>query len=114
VDRSGIYLAQLFERLGIADAIKPKAKLKQGGYVAELIANGEAEIGIHQISEILPVAGVSLAGPLPDGIQNYTIYAAGIGASAKELAAAKAFMDWLASPETTAVLKARGMDRPPS
>src|SRR3954465_1567168 len=77
---SGINLAKLFERLGIADAIKPKAKLKQGGYVADLVSSGEAEIGIHQISEILPAPGVTLIGPLPAEIQNYTVYAAGVGA----------------------------------
>ena len=73
---SGIYLTGLFDKLGIAAEIKPKAKLKKGGYVAELIANGEAELGLHQISEILPVKGVKLAGPLPAELQKYTVYVA--------------------------------------
>jgi molybdate transport system substrate-binding protein len=111
---SGIYVTQMLEKLGIADAIKPKAKLKQGGYVADLVASGDAEIGIHQISEILPVSGVTLVGPLPPEIQNYTVYAAGIGASAKQPEAAKALVDWLAGQQAAAVLKAKGMDRPPS
>ena len=64
---SGIYLTGLFDKLGIAAEIKPKAKLKQGGYVADLIASGEAELGLHQISEILPVKGVKLVGPLAGG-----------------------------------------------
>ena len=81
---SGIYLTGLFDKLGIAADIKPKAKLKRGGYVAELIANGEAELGLHQISEILPVKGVKLVGPLPAEIQNYTTYAAAVGADAKQ------------------------------
>ena len=76
---SGIYLTGLFDKLGIAAEIKPKAKLKQGGYVADLIASGEAELGLHQISEILPVKGVKLVGPLPAEIQNYTTYAAAVG-----------------------------------
>src|SRR5881227_2390713 len=76
---SGIYLTGLFDKLGIAAEIKPKAKLKQGGYVAELIASSEAELGLHQISEILPVKGVKLVGPLPAEILNYTIYAAAVG-----------------------------------
>ena len=62
---SGIYFDGLLARLGIADEVRPKAKLKQGGHVADLVASGEAELGVHQISEILPVKGVVLVGPLP-------------------------------------------------
>jgi molybdate transport system substrate-binding protein len=75
---SGIYVAKLLQRLGIADQVKPKEKLKQGGYVADLISSGQSELGIHQISEIVPAKGVTLVGPLPADIQNYTVYAAGI------------------------------------
>src|SRR5262249_25670514 len=75
---SGIYVAGLLDKLGIAGEVKPKAKLIPGGAVAAHIAKGEAELGIHQISEILPVKGVTLVGPLPADIQNYTVYAAGI------------------------------------
>ena len=111
---SGIYLSGLFDKLGIAAEIKPKAKLKKGGYVAELIANGEAEIGLHQISEILPVKGVKLVGPLPAEIQNYTTYAAAVGADAKQADAARALIKLLTGPTADSVLKARGMERPPS
>ena len=111
---SGIYLASLFEKLGIAGAVKPKAKLKQGGYVADLIVSGEAELGIHQISEILPVKGVTLVGPLPAEIQNYTTYAAGLSAGARDVAAAKALIQALAGPMAAPVLKSKGMDGPAS
>jgi molybdate transport system substrate-binding protein len=111
---SGIYLTGLFDKLGIAADIKPKAKLKKGGYVAELIANGEAELGLHQISEILPVKGVKLVGPLPAEIQNYTTYAAAIGADAKQPDAARALIKLLIGPAAESVLKARGMERPPA
>jgi molybdate transport system substrate-binding protein len=111
---SGIYLSGLFDKLGIAADIKPKAKLKQGGYVAELIANGEAELGLHQISEILPVKGVKLVGPLPAEIQNYTTYAAGVGTEAKQPEAARAMLKLLTGAAADGVLKARGMERPPS
>jgi molybdate transport system substrate-binding protein len=111
---SGIYLTGLFDKLGIAADIKPKAKLKQGGYVAELIANGEAELGLHQISEILPVKGVKLVGPLPAEIQNFTTYAAAIGKEAKQPDGAAAMLKLLAGPAAEPVLKARGMERPPS
>ncbi len=111
---SGIYLTGLFDKLGIAADIKPKAKLKQGGYVADLIASGEAEIGLHQISEILPVKGVKLVGPLPAEIQNYTTYAAAVSADAKQPDAARAMIKLLTGPPADSVLKARGMERPPS
>ena len=75
---SGIYIDKLLVKLGIADQIKPKAKLKQGGHVADLIVSGEAELGIHQISEIVPVKGAALVGPLPKEIQNTTTYAAAL------------------------------------
>jgi molybdate transport system substrate-binding protein len=107
---SGIYVAGLIDKLGIAAEVGPKAKLIHGGAVAEHIANGEAELGIHQISEILPVKGTTLVGPLPADIQNYTVYAAGLGASAKESDAAKALLKALSGPAAADVLKAKGME----
>jgi molybdate transport system substrate-binding protein len=107
---SGIYIEKLLERLGIADQIKPKAKLKQGGHVADLIVSGEAELGLHQISEILPVKGAELVGPLPKEIQNTTTYAAGISATAKNKAGAEALIKMFSEPAAAAVLKAKGME----
>jgi molybdate transport system substrate-binding protein len=107
---SGIYVAKLLERLGIADDVKPKAKLKQGGYVADLVVSGEAELGIHQISEIVPVKGVTLVGPLPREIQNYTTYAAGIAAGTAHEDAARALVRFFSGPSATAILKAKGME----
>jgi molybdate transport system substrate-binding protein len=109
---SGIYFDKLLDRLGIADQVRSKAKLKAGGYVAELVANGEAEIAIHQISEIVPVKGVTLAGPLPAEIQNTTVYSAGIGSAAKDDAAAKALVAFLAGPAIDPILKSKGMQKP--
>lgn len=96
---SGIYIDKLIERLGIAGDVRAKAKLKKGGYVADLIVSGEAELGLHQISEIVPVKGAVLVGPLPKEIQNTTTYAAGLGARTSESAGA--------------VLRAKGMDPAP-
>ena len=107
---SGIYIDKLLVKLGIADQIKPKTKLKQGGHVADLIASGEAELGIHQISEIVPVKGVTLVGPLPKEIQSTTTYAAGLSASAKDKAAATELIKYLSGPDAAAVLKSKGMD----
>jgi molybdate transport system substrate-binding protein len=107
---SGIYVEKLLERLGIADQIKPKEKLKQGGYVADYVESGQAELGIHQISEIVPHAGVTLVGPLPKEIQNYTVYAAGIGRGTRDAAAAKALIASLDGPSAQALFKSKGME----
>jgi molybdate transport system substrate-binding protein len=107
---SGIYVAGLLDKLGVAAEVKPKAKLIPGGAVAEHIARGEAELGIHQISEILPVKGITLVGPLPADIQNNTVYAAGLGANGKESEAAKALLKTLSGPAAADVLKSKGME----
>ena len=107
---SGIYVADLLDKLGIAGEIKPKAKLQQGGHVSDLVKSGEAEIGIHQNSEIVGQAGVTLVGPLPKDIQNYTTYAVGLGSAAKQAEAAKAFIKVLTGPSAAAVLKSKGME----
>jgi molybdate transport system substrate-binding protein len=109
---SGIYVAGMLEKLGIAAEVKGKSKLIKGGAVAEHIANGEAELGIHQISEILPVKGVTLVGPLPADLQNYTIYAAALSANAKEPDGAKALLARLTGPAAVGVLKSKGMEAP--
>ncbi len=109
---SGIYLAQLFETMGIADAIKAKAVLVPGGLVAERVATGEAELGIHQISEILAVPGATLVGALPADLQNYTVYAGGVSTASRDSAAAQAFLAVLHSSRALAVLQEKGMEAP--
>jgi len=107
---SGIYIDKLLVKLGVADQIRPKAKLKNGGHVADLIVAGEAELGMQQISEIVPVKGVALVGPLPKEIQNTTIYAAGLSAAAKDIDAAKALIKTFSGPVASALLKSKGME----
>jgi molybdate transport system substrate-binding protein len=107
---SGIYIDKLLERLGIADQVRPKAKLKKGGHVADFIVSGEAELGLHQISEIVPVKGVVLVGPLPKKIQNTTTYAAGLSASTANKDAANALIKMFSGPAAAAVLKSKGME----
>ncbi len=75
---SGVYVAKLMQRLGIADELKDKIKLVDGVPVAELVAKGEIEIGMQQINVILPVAGIDYVGPLPSELQGYVVFAAGI------------------------------------
>jgi molybdate transport system substrate-binding protein len=106
---TGIYLKTLFVRLGIADELKPKIKLAATA-AAAAVANGEAEIGMTQISEILPFAGAELVGPLPPEIQVYTNFPAAISASAKAAEPASALIKYLSTPEAGAVLKAKGLE----
>ncbi|HXP98224.1 MAG TPA: substrate-binding domain-containing protein [Telmatospirillum sp.] len=109
---SGIYLDQLFQRLGLADAVKAKAVLVQGGLVADRLVTGDATVGMQQISELLAVKGVRLVGPLPAAIQNYTIYAGGIGATSGQPEAAQRLLDFLQSEAALALLRKNGMDSP--
>src|SRR3984893_9447562 len=109
---SGIYVGKLLERLGIAKEVNAKAILIHGGAVADHIADGEAEIGIHQISEILAVKGAVLVGPLPAAIQNFTVYSAGVGTAARDGAkdGAIALVKFLAGPHAGPIIKAKGME----
>jgi molybdate transport system substrate-binding protein len=107
---SGIHFAGLLRQLGIADAVKPKTTLVPGGYPAELVARGEVEMVVHQISEIVPVKGVTLVGPLPRAVQKVTTYPAGIAGKATAREAARAFVAFLTSPATKAKLAAAGLD----
>jgi molybdate transport system substrate-binding protein len=108
---TGIYLKGLFERLGIAEQLKGKTKLlPPSNPAAHAVANGEAEIGMTQISEILPYEGAELVGPLPADIQLTSVYPAAVGTGAKEAEAAKAFIKFLTTPAAAAVLKAKGLE----
>lgn len=108
---SGIYIAQLLQRLGIADAVRAKTVLVPGGLVAERVARGEAAIGLQQISELLAVPGVALVGPLPAEVQIYTVYAGGIGA-AQQTEAARKLLTLLAGDGARRVLAEKGMEPP--
>jgi molybdate transport system substrate-binding protein len=104
------YIKSLFDRLGIADEVKPKLKPQPtSNPAAKAVANGEAELGITQISEILPYAGAELVGPLPADIQLYTVYPAAIAADTKADDGAKALIKFLTAPAAIAVLKAKGL-----
>ena len=111
--RAASYVDNLLVRLGIADQIRPKAKLKNGRPCRSTsIVSGEAELGVHQISEIVPVKGAVLVGPLPQEIQNTTTYAAGMSRSqSNQQAAAQALIKCARrAPTAAAVLKSKGME----
>jgi molybdate transport system substrate-binding protein len=106
---SGVYLKTLFEKLGIADELKTKLKLLPGP-AGEAAASGEVEIGLTQISEILPYTNAELAGPLPADVQTYTYFSASVSAVTKDAELAKAFIKFLVAPSAIAVIKAKGME----
>src|SRR5450631_2613941 len=107
---SGVYLAKLLERMGIADQMKDKTKFPPpSGNAANLVVSGEAELAIQQEPEVMAVAGVDMVGPLPGDLNNITVYAAGVGSGTKEADAAKALIKFLHTPEAAAVCKARGL-----
>jgi molybdate transport system substrate-binding protein len=107
---SGIHFAAVLQRFGIADAMKPKTTLVPGGYPAELVAKGEVEMVVHQISEIVPVKGVVLVGPLPRDVQKVTTYSAGIASKAATPDVARAFVAFLSSLAMKPKFAAAGLD----
>lgn len=109
---SGIYLAQLFQQMGIADQLKPKSVLVQGGLVADRIVDGKADIALQQSSELMGVPGVQFVGPIPLMVQNYTIYSGGVSVGSGNRAAADALLLALANPENGKILKSKGLDSP--
>jgi molybdate transport system substrate-binding protein len=107
---SSIYFANLLQRLGIAEEMKAKTRLTASGESAKPVAAGEVELAIGQISEIVPVRGAELLGPLPAELQVYTAFTAGAAANAKDAAAAKSLIKFLTTPAAAQILKARGLD----
>jgi len=108
---SGVHFAKLLEGMGIAEEMKGKTKYPPaGGNAASLVATGEAELAIQQKPEIMNVAGVDVAGPLPRDLNKVTIFAAGITSNGKNADAAQALLKFLQSPEAAKVFKASGFD----
>ena len=108
---SGIYLKALLPRLGIADALKDRIRLlPPENPIGLAITNGEVELGMTQISEILPYPGAQLVGPLPADIQSVTVFTIAAGTNALQPEPAQALIKFLATPAAAAVLKAKGLD----
>ena len=111
---SGVYIeTELFKRLGIEDAMKPKARMIPATPVAEIVARGEAELGFQQVAEILPIPGITFAGRLPEEVQKNTVFSAGIATKAQHPAAARALIASMASPAAGPTLKTMGLDPAP-
>jgi molybdate transport system substrate-binding protein len=109
---SGLYMAKLMERLGIADEMKAKTKLVDGVPVAEVVAKGEAEIGMQQINVILPIAGIDYVGPLPSDLQDYVVFAAAVLAVSKQPEAATAMIRFMAEPAAAPLIRKGNMEPP--
>ena len=107
---SGQYMPTLFDKLGIADQIAPKAVIPSSGSVGEAVARGEADVGLQQVSELLPVPGIKVIGPLPDAVQLVTVFSAGTFANASEPRAARMLVERLTSSAARALYTAKGLE----
>lgn len=108
---SGIHFAQVVQRLGLTEELKPKTILiGGGGNVGEAVAKGEAEMGVQMTTELLPVPGTQYVGPLPGELQDMMVFAAGVGASGQQRGAGSAFIKFLLSPQGTHILEATGLE----
>ena len=106
---SGIHFAEVIARLGIAGEVRRKANISDS-YVGEVTARGETELAVQQISELLPVAGIDIVGPLPDELQKVTVFSAGIASASKEPEAGKALITFLASPAAKDTIVRSGLE----
>jgi len=112
IGTSGKHVTEVLSKLKILDQVLAKAKLGQGGQVAEAVARGEVELAIHQISEILPVKGVRFAGPLPPELQKFTVYVAARAPSSKAAGMAARFIAHLSSAQARGTLAPAGYTSP--
>jgi molybdate transport system substrate-binding protein len=108
---SGVYFTKMIEKLGIADAVKAKSKFPPtAGFVGTLLTDGEVDIAFQSKPELTTTAGVDVIGPPPGDLGHTNVFAAGVGANAKNAAAANAFLKFVTTPEAQAVFKAKGFD----
>jgi molybdate transport system substrate-binding protein len=108
---SGVYLTDLFQRLGVAEEIKGKLKQTPTGiFVGSIVASGEAEIGFQQVSELSNFPGVDFVGPLPTDIQQITVFSTGIQVGAKHVEAANAWVKFLTAPAAATAFKTKGLE----
>jgi molybdate transport system substrate-binding protein len=107
---SGVYVAELFERLGIAQTLGDRARQVKGVPIGELVARGEAEIGFQQVSELLPVAGIDVIRELPPGIEKVETFATGLHRKSAQVQAACDFVTYLLSADAVPILRRAGLE----
>ena len=108
--QSGLHFISVTEKLGIAEQVKAKSKTIPSGDAAEFVAKGEADTAVQLIPELASVSGVEVVGPFPAELQNYIVLTAGVGANAKDKAAAQALLKYLTAPAAISVIKGKGME----
>jgi molybdate transport system substrate-binding protein len=106
---SGIHFAKVIERLGIADDIRRKAIIRDG-LTGELAARGEVDIAVQQMSELFPVAGIDIVGPLPEPLQAKTVFAAGVFAASERPREANALIASLTTPDAERLIREKGLE----
>jgi molybdate transport system substrate-binding protein len=108
---SGVYMAGLIERMGIADAVKAKFRsVPSGGTIGTIVANGECEIGFQQISELVHIKGTDYVGPLPADVQRVTVFTSGVQTGAAQPDAARALQQFLVTPAAIATMRRHGLE----
>lgn len=108
---SGVYIQnEMFKKMGVEDLVRGHARMIPAEPVGEVVARGEADLGFQQISELKPIKGITLVGPLPPSVQQITVFAAGVVSGAKEPAAARALIGYLAAPAAAKVIAESGME----
>ena len=114
---SGVHIAKVLERLGIADEVKAKSIIvsrpgEARGMPGYVVADGRADIALHQIQELLAVPGIDIVGPFPKDLQETFMFAAGVVVGARQGHAAQALINFLRTPDARAAIKAKGMEPP--
>lgn len=110
IGASGIFFAQLIQRMGIASEVNAKARIVPSGFTAERLVAGDADLAVQQISELKQVAGVEIVGPIPLDMQSPAVFSAGRLAASKRVVQADELLKYLASPEAASVLRASGLE----
>jgi len=113
--QSGANLMKIFERLGIAEAMKPKLTFGPGGpagLIGNFLLRKEVEIGVQQMPELMAVPGIDIVGPLPPDIQSMTVFSVGLSTAAKNADGGRALTKFLTTPAAAQVMKAKGMEAP--
>jgi molybdate transport system substrate-binding protein len=110
IGASGVFFADLIQRLGIAEEVNAKARIIPSGFTAELVANGEAELAVQQVSELLAVSGIEVAGRLPPEIQSVTTFSAGLFTGSSHSEVAMHFAEMVSSRESVSIILKSGLD----